>query len=98
MGGFRMIKATSALGYLSRSLSGRGLRVAPGRLGSVPRSIEDPLLTNASNINGFLNMLVASRDAGVNLLSTPPPARLMATTPACRKSRSKSAARSHPTP
>jgi UDP-N-acetylglucosamine/UDP-N-acetylgalactosamine 4-epimerase len=33
-------------------------------LGSVPRSIEDPLLTNASNIDGFLNMLVASRDAG----------------------------------
>jgi UDP-N-acetylglucosamine 4-epimerase len=33
-------------------------------LGSVPRSIEDPLLTNASNITGFLNMLVASRDAG----------------------------------
>jgi len=34
-------------------------------LGSVPRSIEDPLLTNASNIDGFLNMLVASRDASV---------------------------------
>lgn len=34
-------------------------------LGSVPRSIEDPILTNQSNIDGFLNMLVASRDAGV---------------------------------
>lgn len=34
-------------------------------LGSVPRSIEDPLLTNESNITGFLNMLVAARDAGV---------------------------------
>jgi UDP-N-acetylglucosamine 4-epimerase len=34
-------------------------------LGSVPRSIEDPLLTNASNIDGFLAMLVAARDAGV---------------------------------
>jgi UDP-N-acetylglucosamine 4-epimerase len=34
-------------------------------LGSVPRSIEDPLTTNASNITGFLNMLVAARDAGV---------------------------------
>jgi len=34
-------------------------------LGSVPRSIEDPLLTNRSNIDGFLNMLVAARDAGV---------------------------------
>ncbi len=34
-------------------------------LGSVPRSIEDPITTNQSNIDGFLNMLVASRDAGV---------------------------------
>ena len=34
-------------------------------LGSVPRSIEDPVSTNDSNINGFLNMLVASRDARV---------------------------------
>jgi len=34
-------------------------------LGSVPRSIEDPILTNSSNITGFLNMLVAARDAGV---------------------------------
>lgn len=34
-------------------------------LGSVPRSINDPITTNAVNIGGFLNMLVASRDAGV---------------------------------
>lgn len=34
-------------------------------LGSVPRSIDDPLLTHASNINGMLNMLVAARDAHV---------------------------------
>ena len=34
-------------------------------LGSVPRSIEDPLTTNENNIGGFLNMLVAARDAGV---------------------------------
>ena len=34
-------------------------------LGSVPRSIEDPLGTNEANINGFINMLVASRDAKV---------------------------------
>lgn len=32
-------------------------------LGSVPRSIEDPLLTNHSNVTGFVNMLVAARDA-----------------------------------
>jgi len=34
-------------------------------LGSVPRSIDDPLTTNAANITGFLNMLVAARDARV---------------------------------
>ena len=34
-------------------------------LGSVPRSIEDPIRTNRANIDGFLNMLVASRDAKV---------------------------------
>ena len=34
-------------------------------LGSVPRSIKDPITTNAVNIGGFLNMLVAARDAGV---------------------------------
>lgn len=34
-------------------------------LGSVPRSIEDPINTNAANVNGFLNMLVASRDQKV---------------------------------
>ena len=34
-------------------------------LGSVPRSIEDPIRTNQSNIDGFLNMLVAARDADV---------------------------------
>jgi UDP-N-acetylglucosamine 4-epimerase len=34
-------------------------------LGSVPRSIADPITSNAANISGFLNMLVAARDAGV---------------------------------
>lgn len=34
-------------------------------LGSVPRSIADPIATNASNVDGFLNMLVAARDAKV---------------------------------
>ena len=34
-------------------------------LGSVPRSIKDPLTTNEVNISGFLNMLSASKDAGV---------------------------------
>jgi UDP-N-acetylglucosamine/UDP-N-acetylgalactosamine 4-epimerase len=34
-------------------------------LGSVPRSLADPVTTNAANITGFLNMLVAARDARV---------------------------------
>lgn len=34
-------------------------------LGSVPRSIKDPVTTNEVNVSGFLNMLVAARDAGV---------------------------------
>ena len=34
-------------------------------LGSVPRSLDDPLLSNGCNIDGFVNMLVAARDAGV---------------------------------
>lgn len=34
-------------------------------LGSVPRSIDDPIKTNKSNIDGFLNMLVAAKEASV---------------------------------
>tara|TARA_R110000822_G_scaffold215362_5_gene350245 strand:+ start:215 stop:1246 length:1032 start_codon:yes stop_codon:yes gene_type:complete len=35
-------------------------------LGSVPRSIEDPIATNQANIDGFLNMLVAAKDEKVS--------------------------------
>ncbi|MDP9990123.1 UDP-N-acetylglucosamine 4-epimerase [Variovorax boronicumulans] len=38
-------------------------------LGSVPRSLADPIATNATNIDGFLNMLVAARDAAVRSFS-----------------------------
>ena len=34
-------------------------------LGSVPRSIKDPITSNDVNVSGFLNMLVAARDNGV---------------------------------
>ena len=34
-------------------------------LGSVPRSINDPITSNEVNVSGFLNMLVAAKDAGV---------------------------------
>lgn len=35
-------------------------------LGSIPRSIDDPITTNAVNISGFLNMLVAARNAKID--------------------------------
>ncbi|MBF8964209.1 SDR family oxidoreductase [Pontibacter sp. FD36] len=38
-------------------------------LGSVPRSINDPITSNDVNISGFLNMLVAARDAGVKRMA-----------------------------
>ena len=37
-------------------------------LGSVPRSIDDPIATTDNNVGGFLNMLVAARDAGIGRL------------------------------
>lgn len=37
-------------------------------LGSVPRSLADPLATNGANVDGFLNVLVAARDAAVRRL------------------------------
>lgn len=47
-----------------RSLRGVQVVLHQAALGSVPRSVDDPLLSNASNVTGFLNMLVAARDAG----------------------------------
>lgn len=35
-------------------------------LGSIPRSIDDPITTNSVNIGGFLNMLVATNEAGID--------------------------------
>jgi len=34
-------------------------------LGSVPRSIDDPVTSNRSNVTGFLNMITAAKDAGI---------------------------------
>lgn len=45
--------------------SGIDIILHQAALGSVPRSILDPVTTNEVNIGGFLNMLVAARDAGV---------------------------------
>jgi UDP-N-acetylglucosamine/UDP-N-acetylgalactosamine 4-epimerase len=48
-----------------RACEGIDVVLHQAALGSVPRSLEDPLLTHAANATGFLNMLVAARDAGV---------------------------------
>ncbi|HEY7233950.1 MAG TPA: SDR family oxidoreductase [Gemmatimonadaceae bacterium] len=48
-----------------RSCDGVDYVLHQAALGSVPRSIKDPIATNLSNVSGFLNMLVAARDAGV---------------------------------
>ena len=48
-----------------RACAGVDLVLHQAALGSVPRSIADPITTNATNVGGFLNMLVAARDAGV---------------------------------
>ena len=48
-----------------RACTGVDLVLHQAALGSVPRSIDDPLATHAANVTGSLNMLVAARDAGV---------------------------------
>jgi UDP-N-acetylglucosamine 4-epimerase len=48
-----------------RAVDGVDYVLHEAALGSVPRSIKDPITTNDVNIGGFLNMLVAARDAGV---------------------------------
>lgn len=48
-----------------RAVEGMEYVLHEAALGSVPRSIKDPIMTNDVNISGFLNMLVASRDARI---------------------------------
>lgn len=47
------------------AVSGMDYVLHEAALGSVPRSVKDPVTTNEVNIGGFLNMIVASKDAGV---------------------------------
>lgn len=48
-----------------QAVSGVDYVLHQAALGSVPRSINDPITSNDVNVSGFLNMLVAARDAGV---------------------------------
>jgi len=62
-----------AVGGISKGAANRPLHTAhsidivlhQAALGSVPRSIKDPLSTHEVNVTGFVNMLMAARDAGV---------------------------------
>ena len=47
------------------AVKGADIVLHQAALGSVPRSIDRPLTTHDNNVNGFLNMLVAARDAGI---------------------------------
>lgn len=51
-----------------RACAGVDFVLHQAALGSVPRSIKDPLASHRSNVDGFLNMLVAARDAKVKRL------------------------------
>ena len=63
---FRLIEGDIRnLEHCQAACAGADYILHEAALGSVPRSLEDPILTNANNISGFLNMLVAARDAGV---------------------------------
>ncbi len=50
----------------NKACAGVNVVLHQAALGSVPRSIKEPITSHMSNVNGFLNMLVAARDAGVS--------------------------------
>jgi UDP-N-acetylglucosamine 4-epimerase len=52
-------------GVCERAMQGVDIVLQQAALGSVPRSINDPLTTNDVNIGGFLNVLIAARNANV---------------------------------
>lgn len=63
---FQLLEGDIAeLDVCRRALEGVEVVLHQAALGSVPRSIADPIASNRANIDGFLNMLVAARDAGV---------------------------------
>jgi len=63
---FRFIEGDiRALDDCRRACEGVDYVLHQAALGSVPRSLADPITTNAANIDGFLNVLVAARDAEV---------------------------------
>ncbi len=64
--GLRFIEGDiRSLDACRRACEGVDVVLHQAALGSVPRSIDDPIASTESNVNGFVNMLVAARDAGV---------------------------------
>ena len=53
---------------VQRAVDGVRYVLHQGAIPSVPRSVDDPVLTNEANVTGTLNLLVAARDAGVTRL------------------------------
>ncbi len=69
MPGFRLIEGDIRDEQTCRqAMEGIDYVLHQAALGSVPRSITDPVSTNQVNVDGFLNILVAARDAGVKRL------------------------------
>jgi UDP-N-acetylglucosamine 4-epimerase len=65
-GNFRFIRGDiRELDTCREACQGVDVVLHEAALGSVPRSIEDPIASHESNVTGFLNMLVAARDASV---------------------------------
>ena len=63
---FRFIEGDiRSLATCREACAGAEVVLHQAALGSVPRSIDDPVASNDSNVMGFLNMLVAARDAGI---------------------------------
>ena len=64
--GIRFIEGDiRSLDACRRACQGADIVLHQAALGSVPRSIDDPIASNEANVSGFVNMLVAARDAGV---------------------------------
>ena len=64
--GLRLIEGDiRSLDACREAVKGVDVVLHQAALGSVPRSIDRPLTTHDNNVNGFLNMLVATRDAGI---------------------------------
>lgn len=83
---FRFIEGDiRQLGFCQQACAGVDHVLHQAALGSVPRSIADPIATNGANIDGFLNLLVAARDAGVRSFTYAASVQPTAMKPACPK-------------